>query len=471
MDKPRGKILVVDDDPEMCRLLSDVLTEEGHAVETAANGHEALSRLSDQMDLMITDLRLPEMKGLELMHQVRRHHPGLSVIIITAFGSIESAIEAMKRGAYDYIPKPFKMSELALVVEKALGENALRREVERLRKAVGKEFQFGNLIGKSKGMLAVFDLIRRISDTASNVLITGESGTGKELVARAIHYNSSRRDRPFIPVNCAAIPENLLESEMFGHVRGAFTDAKSDKTGLFEEADGGTLFLDEISDLPLALQAKLLRVLQDKEVRRVGSNQATKVDVRVIAACSADLSSEVKAHRFRDDLFYRLNVIQIPIPPLRDRKDDILPLASHFLNKYQKEAQKTVKGIGEAALSLLIRYPWPGNVRELENAIERAVILARQDQVMADDLPPAVTGGQDDFAALEKALDRQLALQDLEKEYIGRILEQTGGNKVRAAQILGIDRKTLYRKLAEPNKPKSLPLTAKPPRSETSKTP
>jgi DNA-binding NtrC family response regulator len=458
MDKLKGRILVVDDDPEMCRLLYDVLTEEGHTVETATSGQEALARLSEQVDLVITDLRLKEMKGLELMHQVKLKQPGVSVIIITAFGTIESAIEAMKLGAYDYIPKPFKMDELVIVVQKALGEGALRREVTRLRKEIGREYQFSNIIGKSKSMLAIFDLIGRIADTATNVLITGESGTGKELVAKAIHYNSPRKDRPFIPVNCAAIPETLLESELFGHVKGAFTDAKGDKPGLFEEANGGTLFLDEISEFPISLQAKLLRVLQDKVIRRVGSNQHTKVDVRVIAASNSDLSEEVKQHRFRGDLFYRLNVIHIKLPPLRERRDDILALAHHFLKKYQQATGKKLTGISESALLLLLRYAWPGNVRELENAVERAVILAREDQIAPDDLPPTLTGGQDDYATLDKSMEKQLTLQALEHEYISRVLEQTGGNKYRAAQILGIDRKTLYRKLTQSKAHDSFPI-------------
>ena len=449
MDKIRGKILVVDDEPEMCRLLSDVLSEEGHAVEAAATGEEALARLSDHVDLLITDLRLKEMMGLSLMHRVKQLRPEVSVIIITAFGTIGSAIEAMKKGAYDYIPKPFKMDELVLVVQKALQEGALRREVARLRKEIGKGYQFDNILGKSKAMQTIFDLIRRISDTASNLLITGESGTGKELVAKAIHYNSLRKDRPFIPVNCAAIPETLLESELFGYVKGAFTDAKGDKTGLFEEARGGTLFLDEISELPMSLQAKLLRVLQDKEVRRVGATQQVKVDVRVIAASNLDLAEEVKRHRFRDDLFYRLNVLQIQVPPLRERRDDILLLAHHFLKKYQQETGKAVKGISESALALFLEYSWPGNVRELENAIERAVILAHGDQITTDDLPPTLIGSRGDYSTIEKALERLLPLEELERQYITRILEQTGGNKYKAAQILGIDRKTLYRKLTQ----------------------
>jgi DNA-binding NtrC family response regulator len=440
---------VVDDDPEMCRLLYDVLTKEQHTVETAKNGQEALAVLSDQVDVVITDLQLPEMVGLELMHQAKQRAPHTAVIIITAFGTIESAIEAMKLGAYDYLPKPFKLAELQVAVQKALQEGALRREVARLRQAIGREYQFGNIIGKSKAMQENFDLIRRIADTATNVLITGESGTGKELVAKAIHYNSPRKDRPYIPVNSAAIPETLLESELFGHVRGAFTDAKTDRVGLFEKADGGTLLLDEISELPLSLQAKLLRVLQDKEVRRVGSDQSVKLDVRVIAASNLDLDEEIKLRRFRSDLFYRLNVIHIHIPPLRERRDDILLLAHHFLKKYQQETGKSVTGISESALSLLMRHPWPGNIRELENAIERAVILARGDQIMPEDLPSSVTGGQDDYVILDKALEQSLTLNELEGEYITRVLERTGGNKARTAQILGIDRKTLYRKLED----------------------
>jgi len=457
MDKLTGKILVVDDDREMCRLLYDVLTEEGHAVETAITGQEALTKLSDQIDLVITDLRLKEMEGLELMHQIKQQQPEVSVIIVTAFGTVESAIEAMKLGAYDYIPKPFKMAELVVVVQKALQEGVLRREVIKLRRERGKEYQFDNIIGKSKAMQAVFDLIRRIADSSSNILVTGESGTGKELVARAIHYNSPRKDRLFIPVNCAAIPETLLESELFGHVRGAFTDAKGDKAGLFEEAAGGTLFLDEISELPMSLQAKLLRVLQDKVIRRVGSNKQDKVDVRVIAASNSDLAEEVKQHRFRGDLFYRLNVIQIHLPPLHGRTEDILALADHFLKKYQQENGKAVMEISEAVLSLLVRYPWPGNVRELENAIERAVILARGNQILPEDLPSTLTGGQNDYASLEKALQKQQTLDELERQYIARVLEQTGGNKYQAAHILGIDRKTLYRKLAQPKTQDSSP--------------
>ena len=449
MDKLKGRILIVDDDPEMCRLLCDVLTEEGHDVETAISGGEALAKLSSHTDLLVTDLRLKEMEGLDLMHRAKQLMPEISVVIITAFGTIESAIEAIKLGAYDYIPKPFKMDELAIVVQKALHEGGLRREIARLRREIGKEYHFENIIGKSRSMQAIFDLIRRISGTSSNILITGDSGTGKELVAKAIHYNSPRKDRPFIPVNCAAIPETLLESELFGHVKGAFTDAKGDRTGLFEEAKGGSIFLDEISELAMNLQAKLLRVIQEKEIRRVGSNKQIKVDTRIIAASNQNLPEEVKQQKFRQDLFYRLNVLQIHVPPLRERREDIMPLAYHFLAKYKEGSSEKVKGFSDTVIALFLQHPWPGNVRELENVIERGIILSRSEEITVEDLPATLTGSRDDYAVLEKALERTLSLNEMESEYITRILEQTGGNKYRAAQILGIDRRTLYRKLAQ----------------------
>jgi DNA-binding NtrC family response regulator len=453
-EKMMGRLLVVDDDPEMCRLLDEVLTEEGHLVRTATNGAEALGLLAapggEPFDLLITDLHLPAMKGLDLMLQARQRQPDLSVIIITAFGSIESAIDAMKRGAYDYLPKPFKMEELVLTVRKALREGALRREVVRLREELSRDYRFGNLIGKSKAIRSIFDLIRSVASASSNVLITGESGTGKELVAKAIHYNGLRKDRPFVPVNCAAIPDTLLESELFGHVKGAFTDARSDKAGLFEEAEGGTLFLDEVTELPPPLQAKLLRVLQEKEIRRVGSTKQTPVDVRVIAASNLDLAEQVAQRRFRQDLFYRLNVIHIPVPPLRERRDDILLLAERFLAAHQQDGGgKKIRGFGEQVLAFFLDYGWPGNVRELENIVERAVIVAQGELITMDDLPPSITGSRIDYAAVEQAVRRQLSLSELERDYISRIIQQTDGNKNQAAQILGIDRKTLYRKLGQ----------------------
>jgi len=318
MTEEWGAVLVVDDDAEMRELVYDVLKERGHQISTAGSGQEALKILAEQdFAVVLTDLRMKGMQGTELLIEIKRLYPDIGVILMTAFGSVETAVEAMKRGASDYLTKPVKTEEIVRVVERAVREASLRREVSRLRKEVHREYSFHHILGKSKAIQAVFDLIRRVADSPTNVLITGESGTGKELVAKAIHYNSDRKDAPFVPVNCAAIPEQLLESELFGHMRGAFTDAKADKRGLFEEAQKGTLFLDEISELPLMLQAKLLRAIQEREVRRVGANKPIAVDVRIIAATNLNLAEEVKAKRFRDDLYYRLNVIELKLPPLR----------------------------------------------------------------------------------------------------------------------------------------------------------
>jgi two-component system, NtrC family, response regulator HydG len=445
-----NQILVVDDEPDMCALLSDILKDEGYAVETASSGEKALAKMGEhEFGAVITDLNMKGMPGMTLLKEIKRLHPDTNVIIMTGFGSIESAIEAMKQGAYDYVTKPVKSEEILLTAQKAVREASLRRELTRLRKEVEKEYSFNQILGKSKPMQAVFELIRRITPSPSSVLITGESGTGKELVARAIHYNSPRASAPFIPVNCAAIPENLLESEMFGHMRGSFTDAKTDRKGLFEEATGGTLFLDEISELPISLQAKLLRVLQEKEIRRVGGTRSIPVDVRVIAATNLDLAGEVKAKRFREDLYYRLNVIEVHMPALRERTEDIPLLAMHFVKKYAEPMKKNVAGLTEGALALLMDYAWPGNVRELENVIERGVTLTRGEKIGSEDLPPALRGDSGDRHMIEEAAEKTRTLGEVERAYILRVMEKTAGNKYQAAQILGIDRKTLYRKLDE----------------------
>ena len=450
MTEEWGAILVVDDDADMRELAYDMLKDRGHQVTMAGSGEEALKRLTEKDHaVVLTDLRMKGMHGLELLTQIKRDHPDINVILMTAFGSVETAVEAMKHGASDYLTKPVKKDELIRVVERVIREAALRREVSRLRREVRKEYSFYQILGKSKSIQAVFDLIRRVADSPTNVLITGESGTGKELVAKAIHYNSDRKDAPFIPVNCAAIPEQLLESELFGHMRGAFTDAKMDKRGLFEEAQKGTLFLDEISELPLMLQAKILRAIQEKEIRRVGATKPISVDVRIIAATNLNLGEEVKSRRFREDLYYRLNVIELKLPPLRERREDIPLLVEAFLKKCGEVRGKEVKGVGEAALAMLMDYAWPGNVRELENVIERAVTLSRGDKISPDDLPAAVQGARGDRRVLDEAAERTLPLHELEKEYIKKVLEKTGGNKYQAAHALGIDRKTLYRKLAE----------------------
>lgn len=450
LSREQGVVLVVDDDTDMRDLVRDILSDRGHRVVTAGSGPEALKEFGQtEFDVVLTDLRMKGMQGLELLTEIKRAHPGSNVILMTAFGSVETAVEAMKHGAYDYLTKPVRSEELVPTIERAIREAVLRREVSQLRRAVGKEYSFHQIIGKSKAMREVFDLIQRVADSPTNILISGESGTGKELVAKAIHFNSDRKQAPFVAVNCAAIPETLLESELFGHVRGAFTDAKIDKRGLFEEADKGTLFLDEISELPIMLQAKLLRAIQEKEIRRVGSARPLSVDVRIIAATNVNLAEEAKAKRFREDLFYRLNVIEIRLPPLRDRREDIPLLVESFLQKCARGAHKPVRGITESALSLLLDYAWPGNVRELENVIERAVTLSRTEKITADDLPPMIQGSRGERRVIDHAAERTLALHEVEKEYILRILEKTGGNKYQAAHILGIDRKTLYRKLGE----------------------
>ncbi len=446
----QGSVLVVDDDADMRELVRDLLSDRGHQVVTAGNGAEALKELGQaDFDVVLTDLRMKGMQGLELLQEMKRTYPEANVILMTAFGSVETAVEAMKHGAYDYLTKPVKSEELIPTIERATRDSQLRRELSHLRRAIGREYSFHQIIGKSKAMRDVFDLIQRVADSPTNILISGESGTGKELVAKAIHFNSDRKQAPFIPVNCAAIPETLLESELFGHVRGAFTDARTDKRGLFEEADKGTLFLDEISELPIMLQAKLLRAIQEREIRRVGSARPISIDVRIVVATNVNLAEEAKAKRFREDLFYRLNVIEIRLPPLRERREDIPLLVEAFLQKCARSAHKPVRGITESALALLLDYPWPGNVRELENVIERAVTLSRSERIGMDDLPPAIQGAHGERRVIDEAAERTLPLHDVEKEYILRILEKTGGNKYQAAHILGIDRKTLYRKLGE----------------------
>ena len=445
-----GPVLVVDDELEMRTLLQDVLQDEGLRVTVAANGSEALKQLGEEhYAVVLTDLRMQEMQGIDLLREIKRTYPDINVIVMTAFGSVDTAIEAMKEGAYDYLTKPVKNEELLRVTNRAVREAALRREVTLLRREVLKEYSFHQILGKSKPMREIFDLIRRIADSVTNVLITGESGTGKELVAKAIHYNSDRRDAPFVPVNCAAIPDLLLESELFGHLKGAFTDAKADKRGLFEEAQKGTLFLDEISELPVMLQSKLLRAIQEREVRRVGATRSVSVDVRIIAATNVNLAEAIKAKQFREDLYYRLNVIEMRLPPLRERKEDIPLLVEAFLRRCAETRRKGVKGMTESALALLIDYQWPGNVRELENVIERAVTLTLQDQIIPDDLPSTIQGTRGDRRLIDEATERTRSLGEVEQEYILRIMDKTGGNKYQAAQILGIDRKTLYRKLDE----------------------
>jgi DNA-binding NtrC family response regulator len=445
-----GRILIVEDDREMARFLDQLLRDEGYAVEIAYDGPGALEMVGQcRFDLIISDLMMPRMKGTELIRQLKENESEVPVLVITAFGTIENAVEAMKAGALHYITKPFRTDEFLLHVQRALENYRLHDELDRLRTQVRGRYQFENLVGQSEKMQKVFDVVARVSDLSANVLILGESGTGKEMIARAIHVHGPRAQGPFIPLNCAAIPETLLESELFGYVRGAFTDARRDRPGLFQEAEGGVLFLDEISEISPALQAKLLRVLEDKEVRPLGSNKAVKVDVRLLSATNRDLEQLVQEGVFRQDLYYRLNVIRLELPPLRDRPEDIPLLADHFLNKFAKTSKRAVSGIRKDALAALMRYSWPGNVRELEHAIERAVLLGNQPMIGPEDLPGSCVSVDSPSGPLTAALARAYTLRDLEREYIQRVLEDTNGNKTEAAKILGVDRTTLYRKLED----------------------
>lgn len=449
MKEANHKILVVDDDLEMCGLLSEVLGGEGFNVTTMSDSLEASKFLRrEEFDLIVTDLKMKGLKGLDILEEANQVAPMTPVIIITAFGTIESAIKAMKMGAYDYITKPFQMDELLLVVKKALETRLLKKEVFRLRKEVESRYDFHQLIGKSPSMQKIYNLIERISDSSSNVLITGESGTGKELVAKAIHYNGARKEGSFVAINCAAIPETLLESELFGYRKGAFTDAKSDKKGLIFEAHEGTLFLDEITEMPLSLQAKLLRVIEEREVRPLGDTNSYQVDVRIISTSNRDIPSLIQQGRFREDLYYRLKVIDIEMPPLRQRKEDIPLLVQHFINKFNPEMKKNVSTVSEEALRIFLNHSWPGNVRELENVIQRAITLSQHEEILPEDLPPALLQKEEEIL-FEKALEKKFTLDQLEREYIKRVLIETGGNKSKAAEILGLDRKTLYRKLQE----------------------
>jgi DNA-binding NtrC family response regulator len=443
------RILVVDDDPEMCAVLSDVLKEEGFSVLTMNESLEALKVLKkEEFDIIITDLKMKGLKGLDLLEQANKAAALTPVIIITAFGTIESAKKALKMGAYDYITKPFEMDEIILTVKKALENRLLKKEVFRLKKEMESRYDFHHIIGRSASMQQVYDLIEKISDSSSNVLITGESGTGKELVAKALHYSGIRKEGPFIAVNCAAIPETLLESELFGYKKGAFTDARTDKKGLISEAQEGTLFLDEITEMPPKLQAKLLRVIEAREVRPLGDTNSYPVDVRVISTTNRNIPSAIQEGHFREDLYYRLKVIDIELPPLRERKEDLPLLVHHFIGKFGQGQKKSISGISEDALRILLNHPWPGNVRELENVIQRAIALSQHDVILPEDFPPSLVEKTEENL-IEKAFQEKYTMDQLEKEYIRRVLTEVGGNKSKAAEILGFDRKTLYRKLEQ----------------------
>ena len=445
-----GRILIVDDDRGMCQLLIDLLGEDGYETDVAYDGQAALDKYrTTRFDLTITDLMMPKMRGIELVQRLREIDSGALVLLITAFGTIESAVEAMRAGAFHYITKPFHNDEILIQAKRAIEQKTLQEELKRLRTEVQARNRFQNIIGQSAAMQRVFEIVAQVSDLPANILIEGESGTGKELIARAIHSSSSRVSGPFIPVNCAAIPETLLESELFGYVRGAFTDARKDRPGLFREASGGMVFLDEISEMPLTLQTKLLRVLEDKEVRPLGANQSEKVDTRVLSASNRNLDELVRNGKFRQDLYYRLNVIRIELPALRQRSEDIPLLVRYFIEKFAAGAKRNVEGIQDDALAALKSYDWPGNIRELEHTVERAVLLGKGTLVGAEDLPTNLMARGESAIVLAQAFAKQFTLHDLEREYIGKVLESTKGNKTEAARILGVDRTTLYRKLEE----------------------
>jgi two-component system response regulator AtoC len=447
------KILVVDDEENFRHILSVILKKERYEVETASNGEEALQRISNStFDQVLCDIRMPGMDGLDFLKEVRKTEADANVIMMSAYGTLDTAVEAMKLGAYDYISKPFKPDEIILTLKKAEERERLRKENELLRKEVKREYSFDNIVSKNEKMQGIFDMIQKVAPYKSTILITGESGTGKEVVARALHYHSDRSQSPFMPVNCGAIPENLLESELFGHSKGAFTDAIRTKKGLFEEADGGTLFLDEIGELPPQLQVKLLRVLQDGEIRRVGEAKAIQIDVRIVAATVKDLVKEVNEGRFRDDLFYRLNVVPVHIPPLRDRREDIPLLVTHFMKKHSQSLGKNIAGINPKALEVLINYKWYGNVRELENTIERAIVLADGENIELENLPHDIQNFQERVEVTtlsEEEYSIKRASKALETTLIRRALKKTKGNHTHAARLLEISHRALLYKIKE----------------------
>jgi two-component system response regulator AtoC len=447
-------ILIADDEESMRHLLSVFLRDHGYEVRAVSNGEDALKELAARdFDLVLSDVRMPKMDGLTLLREVQRQHPHVTVIVMSAYGSHDAALEAMKAGAYDYVSKPFKPDEVLLVLQKAAEREKLLRENRRLRGELAAGWRVDNLVGRSEAMADVLRQVRKVAPAKATVLLTGESGTGKELVARAIHDLGPRASFPFVAVNCGAIPAHLIESELFGHVKGAFTDASRDKKGLVAEADGGTLFLDEIGELPVALQVKLLRFLQEEELRRVGDVRSERVDVRVIAATARDLSAAVSSGDFREDLFYRLNVVAIRLPPLRERPGDVEDLARHFLARFARLRSGTpLTGIAPDAMEALKAWRWPGNVRELEHAIERAVVLAEGPDVLEEDLPDIVRNRSGATAPVELpdgnlALDRAKRL--VEDRLIRAALAKTGGNRTRAAELLAISYRALLYKIKE----------------------
>jgi two-component system response regulator HydG len=442
------RVLVVDDDPDMRALVEATLGEVGFSARLCASAEEGLAALPlEDFDVVVADLQMPGMNGLELCERIVAARPEVPVVMITAHGTLDAAVGAIRAGAYDFVTKPIKLQPFQLTVERAARHHELAGEVRRLREAAQPQ-AFAGIVGDSPAMRAALDLVSRVAQTDSTVLITGESGTGKELIARAIHQKSRRASGPFVAINCAAVPETLLESELFGHAKGAFTDAKTARAGLFLQASGGTLFLDEIGEMPATVQAKLLRVLQERTVRPVGGDHEVPFDARVVAATNRDLEAAVEEGRFREDLFYRIHVVRIELPPLKARGNDILLIAQQALERAARSAQKKVTGISGAAAEKLLTYGWPGNVRELQNAIESAVALTRYEELTVEDLPEKVRDYRSSHVLVAGDDPEQLPTMDeVEKRYILRVMDAVHGNKALAARVLGLDRKTLYRKL------------------------
>jgi two-component system response regulator HydG len=444
------KILVVDDDLSLRQLLHAVLTAEGYQVTQADDGQTAVALVEKQFfDLILMDIRMARMDGIEALKRIKEISPGIQIIIMTAYASVKTAIDALKSGAYDYLTKPLDIDELKILVKRALHQSQLEQENRQLKERLNDHFDFNNIIANSESMHKIFEMLTHVAPTEASVLITGESGTGKELIANAIHQNSPRKDKPFIKVNCAALPENLLESELFGHEKGAFTGAVSKRKGRFQQAHTGSIFLDEIGEMAPVTQAKILRVLQEQEFEPLGGASTVKVNTRLITATNKDLSKEIQEGRFREDLYYRLDVVNIDVPPLRERGDDILLLTDFFLKKYTEKNRIFIKGFNPQAMDLLLRYDWPGNVRELENVVERSVIMVRSDMISPDELPDSLKKHED--PSQEKGVDMApgRSLKEVEKEMIIRTLESTSGNRTHAAKILGISRRTLQLKLKE----------------------
>ncbi len=448
------RLLIVDDEPSMREFLEIMLSQEGYQVLSASTGEEGFETYrTEEPDLVLTDVKMPGMSGLDLIREIHSLDPGTPIIAITAYASADDAVRAVREGAYDYLSKPFKIEDLRIIIRNALEAQRLRRENLELRQSIEGRYRFGDIVGKSHQMVEIFDLVSRVAPSKAGVLIMGESGTGKELIAKAIHYNSPRAGKPFVTVNCTAIVENLLESEMFGHQKGSFTGAVSNKVGLVEAAHTGSLFLDEVGEMPQSIQVKLLRFLQEREFRRVGGIDDKKIDVRVIAATNKELEKEMEAGKFREDLYYRLNVIRIRLPPLREREEDIPLLIDHFRKKFAKEQGKKIVKVSSLAMRVLCNYSFPGNVRELQNVIERCVTLEQSDQLTAENLPPKLfesgssVGMSTELDIPPEGIDLNSAVENMERKLIGRALYITGGNRSKAAKLLSISFRSLRYRL------------------------